>query len=148
MQGVLPELEPYLGGRGVFRHGQEIRVQRVHRDQVQVPSVARGREAAAVPCKTRVVAYLDGLFRHQAQGGITRAGGQFPDGGRQVDGQPVPEAAARGRVRVMNGDGEAFCPFRRIGPGKLRGPVAAAHAEMPLGLPDYAAEVVAVKSEC
>lgn len=114
----------------------------------QVPSVARGREAAAVPCKTRVVAYLDGLFRHQAQGGITRAGGQFPDGGRQVDGQPVPEAAARGRVRVMNGDGEAFCPFRRIGPGKLRGPVAAAHAEMPLGLPDYAAEVVAVKSEC
>lgn len=91
---------PTWAARGVFRHGQEIRVQRVHRDQVQVPSVARGREAAAVPCKTRVVAYLDGLFRHQAQGGITRAGGQFPDGGRQVDGQP----SARSR-----------CPWARPG---------------------------------
>src|SRR4029450_5455851 len=42
---------------------------------------------------------------------------------------PVPPAASRRSVRIVNGDGEAFGPRRRIAPGERRRYVAPTAAE-------------------
>lgn len=146
-QRVLPEQEPHLGSRHIRSHGQGVRVQRMNGDQVLVPPVAGGRKAAAVARESGVIANLDCLFRHQVGGRVSGVRVQFPDGGGNVDGEPVPETASGGRVRVMDGNGKAPCPFRRIGPEDFGGLVAAADAGVTVDRRGDAAQVFAVECE-
>src|SRR5262249_32559296 len=48
---------------------------------------------------------------------------------RDVHDEPVPESAARGRIRIVAGDREALGARGRARPGKVRRPVAARATE-------------------
>ena len=109
-------LNPSTAGVASAVDVEVVGVDRVHDDVVAVRAVAGRGSGADVAGEAAVVAQL-----HRALGQLRRvlvagAAGQLGDRGRDVGHRPVPEAARRGRVGVVDGDGEALRALREARP--------------------------------
>ena len=92
-------------------------VERVDGEDVPVRRVALRRGRAAPRLLAVVVAHMErALGQLAAAAGAARELGRA---GRQVDEQPVPEAAVRGRVGIEAGDHEALRLLRETGPAQV-----------------------------
>jgi len=111
--------------------------------------VALWRARAAVPGRAEIGAGLQGPLRQLRTAWVAGVQRQLSDIGRDVHHQPMPEAAAGRRVRVVAGDGEALRSCWRFRPCEVRRLVAAGAAEAEIGgqnvrLPEIIAVLEAV----
>src|SRR5262249_29585041 len=102
------ELKADDGCRGIRRHLKAVGPDRKHREQITVRMVARGRTRTAVTGRAKVGTGLQRSpwqLRGLRVAGIKRKLGYVR---RDVHHQPVPEPAARGRIRIETGNGKAL----------------------------------------
>src|SRR5262245_24663739 len=97
--------------------------------------VAFGRAWSAIAGRTEIRARLQRTRRHFSAG-TAGAGLELDHIRRDIDDQPVPEARAGRRVRIVTGDGETFGTRRRSRPFEMRRPVAARTAKAEVGRQD------------
>src|SRR5262249_3391262 len=111
--------------------------------------VALGWTRAAIAGRAEIGARLQRSLRELWGSGIAGVERKLSDIGRDVHHQPMPKAAAGGRVRVEARDGEAFCSCRRSRPGEVWRLIAAGATESEIGgqnvcLPEVIAVLKAV----
>ena len=99
-----------------IRRQLQFGIHRMYVEEITVRVVALGRAGTSVAGCTEIRPGLQGTGRHAV---TARPKGQFANIGRNVDDQPVPEAAARRRVWIETGDREAFRPRGRLAPGEM-----------------------------
>src|SRR5580693_1081664 len=85
-----------------------------------VVRLARRRTRAAILMRAEVGAPLQGAGRQPMLIGIARPGGQDVYVCGNVVDDPMPPAAARGRVRIVNHESEALRTGRRVAPAQRR----------------------------
>jgi hypothetical protein len=129
------QIEADHRGRGVRFHVEPVGFHREHGEQIAVRMIARGRAGAAIAGRAEIGAGLQ-RARRQRAARAARALRELAHIRRNVHHQPVPEARAGRRVRVVAGDGEALRARRRIGPLEMRRHVAAGAAEAEIGRQD------------
>src|SRR5262249_44110073 len=102
---------------------------REDREDVAVGMIVRRRAWTAIPRLSEIRSCLQRANRKLARSRIAGIERQFGHIGRDVDDQPVPEAAAGRRVWIEACYGEAFGAGRCTRPGQMRRLVAAGAAE-------------------
>jgi hypothetical protein len=105
--------------RGVGCRIDLVDVDREDREDV-VMRLARRRAGAAPSGDAEIGAALHCAGRHAAALGIARALGEAGGGGRDVEHDPMPEAAPSGGVGIIDRDCEALGARRRAAPGERR----------------------------
>src|SRR6266545_8141943 len=132
-QRVEMELKSDDGCRGVGRHLETVGPNCEYREQITVRVIARRRARSAIPGGAEVGAGLQRALRQLRSLRIASIQLKLRDIGRDVHHQPVPEAAARGRVRIETSHAEALRAGRGSRPGQMRRLIVALAAEAKFG---------------
>src|SRR6516164_5587035 len=112
-------VEADQGGARPLRYLELRHLERVEREVVVV-WLTRGRAGSPVADAAVVVAPLHRACGHQAFLRISRTRGKRGGAGRDVVDDPVPPAAAGGRVRIVQQQREALRTRRCAAPGERR----------------------------
>ena len=114
--------KPYERGRSTLIRGvrQLVHVDRKNRDVVMVRLVSGRRAWAAIAGRAEIGPALNGAFRHRLLARIAGVLRQRGCAGREVVHDPMPPAAAGGRVGIVDGHREAFRALGRAAPAQRR----------------------------
>src|SRR5262249_31080629 len=116
-----------------------------YREQITVRMIARRRARTPIPWGAEVGSSLQCALRQLRCLRISDIELKLCHVGGDIHHQPVPEAAASGRVRIETGDGKALGAGRRARPGQMRRLVVTLAAEAEVGRKDMGiGQIIAV----
>ena len=126
------QVEPDHRARAVRIHVEPLGLDGEDREQIAVRMVSRGRTGPAVARRPEVGACLQRAGR-QVAAAASRTHRELRNIAGNVHHEPVPEARASGRVRIVERDGKAPGSRRRPRPPQMRRPVSACAAKSVIG---------------
>src|SRR5205085_10498238 len=98
----------------------ELALDRVDREEIAVRMVTFRGTGSAVSGSAEIRSGLQRARRELVALRVSGIERQFAHGGWNIDDDPVPESAARRRVRIVAGHGETLRSFRRPAPFQMR----------------------------
>src|SRR5581483_12502459 len=119
-QRVEVQVEADDRSRSVGFHLQLFLRDREDGEDIAMRMIVGRRAGADITGFADIVAGHERALRQLRRAGVAGIERQLGGGGRNVDDQPVPEAAAGRRIRIEAGQGKALGSIRRARPGQLR----------------------------